>query len=315
LETATNYAIDRRNLRQARSSFLTDSIAVKDSNVAAAFIIFGGALAIIFALLLVQTTPILFKIAMSGAGAMLVYLGISGIRLVRTLEKLQKTDIADAPDGLNLIQGTWTAEKNALTSPITKTKCVFYEVDLQEWVSEGKTSEWVTVATFSRGTPALLADATGYLAFDLENSSTALSGGNKRYYALDSEGELALSKSPQGEDLIRYAASNPYEFDPSTVGVQVGDPTKREWEIFKGSELSFIELTIPTTGGFAVGRVIGTGKTFNGKPVKAMVYDKKSRLLVFRGETAAAFEHRTSKNDYFLLIIGVALVIFGLMAA
>jgi hypothetical protein len=302
-------------LAQANSTFLTDDLVVKRSNrkiiIAIVFCCLG--IIAIFIAPVLAAIPYGLTIVLLVLGALALYVGVSGFNVLKSVKKLPKVKVNDAQNGLNVIQGSLIAEKNTLKSPLGKKDCIFYQIDLQELIHTKNGSYWSTITTYARGTPSVLTDGTGYIAFDFSNADISLDDEGLRLYALDSEGALALTKSIQGEDLIKYVNSNPYEFDPTTVGVMLGNPTKYEFELFRGTELSFMESIIPAESGFTLGKIVDVKKSFNGKPVKAMIYDQGTGLLAFKNGTEASFEKRKTLEDYVIMGVGVLLVVGALI--
>lgn len=246
-------------------------------------------------------------------GVVIAVWGLQTFSLLKEVEKTQKVKINEATNGLEIVQGTWVGERELLTSPLAKKKCIFYQIELQRLVNSRNGNYWETIATCTKGVPVLLTDGTGYMALDLADAKLDVDRDEVRHYALNSEGELALSSSPQGTDLIRYVESQPYEFDPSTVGVELADTYKFSFHL-RGSEMSLFETTFPADSiGFGMGNVVDTGKSFNGKPVKAMVYDAKHKLLLFNSGTEIAFEHRDRTYAYSALFVGALMIAVSLV--
>jgi hypothetical protein len=309
-------------LIQIRSSFLTDSLIVKRKD--RSFFALGAILFSVVALMMVFGVVALGSGDQSHSlGAGLILILIFGIALIaggwqqfslfKSLEKAPKVKMNDKNSGLGVVQGTWIGEKELLTSPLAKKKCIFYQIELQELHSGGKGGPyWETIATCTRGVPVLLTDGMGYSAPDLSNARLQMNYNYIRHWALNSEDEMAVSTSPQGTDLIRYVESQPYEFDPSTVGVELSDTYKSTIN-FRGSEMSVLESAINAEDlCYAVGNIVDTGKSFNKKPVKAMVYDAKSKILRLGTGTEVAFEHMDKIEAYASFAIGALLIVGSL---
>jgi hypothetical protein len=81
--------------------------------------------------------------------------------------------LADTPEipirsmamGLVEIHGKATGQQTVL-SPVTKTPCLFYKVDIERWVSDKSGGHWSHAATHGDGVGFYLEDATGKVLVD-----------------------------------------------------------------------------------------------------------------------------------------------------
>jgi hypothetical protein len=100
-----------------------------------------------------------------GAGLYLFFKGFRVFREYRVLADTPEMPIRSIPMGLVEIHGKARGEKLA-TSPVTKTPCLFYKVDVERWVKDKNGGHWAHAATDADGVKFYLDDATGKVLVD-----------------------------------------------------------------------------------------------------------------------------------------------------
>lgn len=106
-------------------------------------------------------------VLMMGFGAGL-YSFLKGFRIYREFRILEDTPevpIRGVAMGLTHVRGQALAEET-LTSPVTRTPCVFYKVDIEKWERDRNRSRWRHYATDTRGVRFYLQDPTGKVMVD-----------------------------------------------------------------------------------------------------------------------------------------------------
>lgn len=307
---------NRQDLTQTRSTFLTKEIIV-DRHGGSTF----GKVPVLLVLFVVTLIglaflgiSILLELVSLIFGVLFIIAGWLEFSLLQTIEDIPTAKIAGAAEGLNEIQGLIVSENNKpLESPLSKQPCVFYQIELQELRRNKNNTYWVTTARFGKGIPALLTDKTGYLAVDIANADMT-HGSSTRRYVVDQQNKIITSRQKEGKELYNYIKNAPNTLDISNIGIYVSETYEYKLTLF-GSELSLLETPILINQNeFALGRVIGLGKTLNGIPVKAMVYDKNTKRFSLRTESKNTLETADKILTYVSLGLGILLLIIGIVS-
>jgi hypothetical protein len=303
-----------------RSSFLSSS-AIDSKHSRSIFgwfhIIFIGFLISIY---IVARTGMLLIIGVVGLifGILFIINGWAEFSLLQTLEDIPTTGIGSAAEGLCEVNGTFVSDKgDALTSPILKKKCIYYQIDVQYYYQSKNSSGWRTVAVYGKGAPALLTDKTGYLAVDLADADLNFDP-EGRYFLSDKSNKEIRTSEQLGRDLIKYVMTCKDDCDISTLGVYPDLNGTRltntlKDDLFGGAELCVVESIIPVDMNFfAVGRVATSVATLNDQPIKMMVYDPHSKLLSVRQEGKDRIVKKDKTYTYLSFGLGVPLLLLGL---
>ena len=313
-------------LIKTRSTFLTPEVIINRSGLSRIGVfgiftfLFISAILIGLVIVTVKTNAQLlytFGLVFILCGAGLVLAGWLQFSLLQKIEDIPEAKIEGAAEGLNNLQGLLVAESGTgLISPIAKTECVFYQVELQGLVHTRNGSYWDTLALYSQGTPTLLTDNTGYLALDLPNAIIDRGAiGGRRFFVVDDQDREIFTSSKEGKDLMNYIQTSPEKFDPATVGVTLSGDYKDRLALF-GEQLSILESCIITKqGAFVMGRTTGSLGEKDGKVVKAMVYDASTKLLSVSFESKENLEKRDRNLVYSAFIFGLLFLIAGIWIA
>jgi len=128
---------------------------------------------------------------------------IFGIRAVRNYNLIKETPTSmsvDVEEGLTEVKGTISPVPGGdLVSPIGRVPCVRYEALIQERVSSGKHSRWVTRYSDARGESFLVTDASGLTKVDAKGADLKM----KRTYSEVTSGLSGMSDRA-GEVLDRH---------------------------------------------------------------------------------------------------------------
>ena len=247
-------------------------------------------------------------------GVLFIIAGWLEFSLLQTIEAIPISKIEGAAEGLNEIQGRLIPENgDPLTSPMSKQKCVSYKMELQKYVRDSNVnvSYWQTISTVTEGVPTLIEDETGYLTIDFSKSDFSCFK-QTFFYAEDSNKKIIFDNSPLGQNLIQTFNAKKANFNPLEIGVTLSNSPNLTTKLY-GHELAINEVIIPFDQKiFAMGRVINTHKTFNGKPVKQLTRDSSTGVLSIRIEGKRAIEKKDKTLAYLSLTFGAILLITGL---
>ena len=100
-----------------------------------------------------------------GAGIYLFFKGFRIFRKYRVLADTPEIPIRSVPMGLVEIHGKARGDQ-LVTSPVTKTPCLFYKVDVERWVKDKNGGHWAHAATNADGVNFYLEDGTGKVLVD-----------------------------------------------------------------------------------------------------------------------------------------------------
>jgi len=101
----------------------------------------------------------------SAAGLWAFFKGFRVLREYKLLEDTPRIPIRSIPMGFIHIRGKAESEQ-ALSSPLTRTPCCFYKVEIDEWKSSGDSHSWQHCCTDMDGYRFYLADDTGKVLID-----------------------------------------------------------------------------------------------------------------------------------------------------
>jgi hypothetical protein len=100
-----------------------------------------------------------------GAGLFFFFKGFRIYREYRVLLDTPEIPIRSIPMGLVEIHGKARVEQT-VTSPVTRTPCCFYKVDIERWIRDKNGGHWSHAATDADGARFYLEDGTGKVLVD-----------------------------------------------------------------------------------------------------------------------------------------------------
>lgn len=100
-----------------------------------------------------------------GAGVYWFFQGFRIYREFRVLEDTPEIPIRSVAMGLVHVHGKAQGD-HLVNSPVTKTPCYFYKVDIERWVSSKNGGHWAHYKTDADGAPFYLEDASGRVLID-----------------------------------------------------------------------------------------------------------------------------------------------------
>jgi hypothetical protein len=121
----------------------------------------------------------LFLVMGLGAGLYSFFKGFRVYREFRVVEDTPEIPIRSIPMGLVHIHGTASGEQS-VASPVTRTPCFFYKVDIEKWETHEKSSGWSHYRTDADGVKFYLQDATGKVLVDAHQAEYDLVKGGVR---------------------------------------------------------------------------------------------------------------------------------------
>jgi hypothetical protein len=104
-----------------------------------------------------------------GAGLFWFFKGFRVYREYRVLADTPKVPIRSMAMGLVEIHGQAKGQQTVL-SPVTKTPCFFYKVDIEKWVQDKNGGHWSHAATDADGVRFYLEDETGKVLVDAQGA-------------------------------------------------------------------------------------------------------------------------------------------------
>jgi hypothetical protein len=153
-----------------------------------------------------------------GAGLVFFFKGFRVYREYRVLLDTPEIPIRSIPMGLVEIHGKARAEQT-VASPVTRTPCCFYKVDIERWVRDKNGGHWSHAATDADGVRFYLEDGTGKVLVDahgaecdlIQTAKVETGGGIGRFAGRWLRGKddpkLATGSMASGTDLFVYAQS------------------------------------------------------------------------------------------------------------
>jgi hypothetical protein len=153
-----------------------------------------------------------------GAGLFWFFKGFRVYREYRVLADTPEIPIRSIPMGLVEIHGKAKGEQ-IVTSPVTKTPCLFYKVDIERWVKDKDGGHWAHAKTDADGVKFYLEDGTGKVLVDAHGAEydllqtakleTGRGLGRSLGRALWGKGDPALTTGAAATDaeLFAYAQS------------------------------------------------------------------------------------------------------------
>lgn len=239
--------------------------------------------------------------------------------LLQTVEDIPTAKIGSSAEGLNELNGSFVSDSGSLlTSPITKQKCVYYQIDLQYYYSSKNSSGYITVASYGYGLPALLSDDTGYMAIDLADADLDYVT-EGRWFLEDKSGDYVKMGEQTGKSVITYVNTCKDDCDISSLGLSADTSGSRLKDasfkdtLFGGNALYIVESIIPSASTFfAMGRVKTAEKMIKSKPVKMLTYDPGSKLFSVREESKEKIVSQDKTYTYLSFGLGFILFMVGL---
>jgi hypothetical protein len=153
-----------------------------------------------------------------GAGLFWFIKGFRVYREYRVLADTPEIPIRSVAMGLVEIHGKAAGQPTVL-SPVTKTPCFFYKVDIERWVRDKNGGHWSHAATQAEGARFYLEDTTGKVLVDAHGAEydliqtakcetgRGMGGSLGRLFGGSRDSSLATGSGVSDADLLNYAES------------------------------------------------------------------------------------------------------------
>lgn len=136
-------------------------------------------------------------------GVWMFFKGFRVFREYKVVEDTPRINIRSIAMGLVHIRGKAEVEPPIL-SPVSRTPCCFYKVEIEQWKSEGKSHAWKHVRTDLDGSKFFLADDTGKVLVDAQSSEIDVPVTAER--VVDSSRPSLAASGASDAEVLQYVA-------------------------------------------------------------------------------------------------------------
>jgi hypothetical protein len=133
-----------------------------------------------------------------GGGLYTFFRGFKVYREFRIVEDTPQIPLRSVPMGLVNVHGKAVGD-GAMPSPVTRSPCYFYKVEIEKWHQEQKSSGWKHVRTDTDGVPFFLEDPSGRLLVDARGAELDLTKSCVHEVPSTNSSSFATD-----EDLLKY---------------------------------------------------------------------------------------------------------------
>jgi hypothetical protein len=135
------------------------------------------------------------------AGVWMFFKGFRVFREYKVVEDTPRINIRSIAMGLVHIRGKAQVEPPIL-SPVSKTPCCFYKVEIEEWKPEGKSHAWKHIRTDLDGSKFSLADSTGQVLVDAHSAEMDVPLTAER--VVDSQRPSSAASGASDAEVLQY---------------------------------------------------------------------------------------------------------------
>jgi hypothetical protein len=136
-------------------------------------------------------------------GVWMFFKGFRVFREYKVVEDTPRIHIRSMAMGLVHIRGNAQVEPPIL-SPVSKTPCCFYKVEIEQWKSEGKSHAWKHIRTDLDGSKFFLVDDTGKVLVDAQSSEMDVPMTAER--VVDSVHMSSVASGATDSELLQYVS-------------------------------------------------------------------------------------------------------------
>jgi hypothetical protein len=138
-----------------------------------------------------------------GAGIWIFFKGFREFRKYRVLADTPEIPIRSMPMGLVEIHGQAVEAADLLSSPVTRTSCCLYKVDIERWKrnEKGSGGHWVHHRTDIQGLPFYLQDASGKVLVQPQEAELDLPCNARREVG---SGGMGMGGGASDQELLQY---------------------------------------------------------------------------------------------------------------
>jgi len=137
------------------------------------------------------------------AGLWSFFKGFRVMREYKVIEDTPRIPIRSVPMGFVHIRGQAQSEK-VLSSPISRTSCCFYKVEIDQWKSSGKSHSWQNVCTDMDGFRFYVTDSTGKVLVDAHAAEYDLPLVATRVVDSNQNAATPSAGATSDSDLLKY---------------------------------------------------------------------------------------------------------------
>jgi len=141
-----------------------------------------------------------------GAGLFLFFKGFRVYREYRVLADTPEMPIRSIPMGLVEVHGKAKGEQ-LVDSPVTKTPCFFYKVDIERWVKDKDGGHWAHAKTHADGVKFYLEDMTGKVLVDAHGAEYDIIQTARRETGRGASGSLRRTLFGAGDPTLTTGSS------------------------------------------------------------------------------------------------------------
>ncbi len=134
-------------------------------------------------------------------GLWMFFKGFRVFREYKVVEDTPRINIRSVAMGLVHIRGMATVGTTIL-SPVSKTPCCFYKVEIEQWKSEGKSHAWKHIRTDLDGSKFMLADGTGEVLVDAHSAEMDVAMNAERI--VDSQRPSMAASGASDAEVLQY---------------------------------------------------------------------------------------------------------------
>jgi hypothetical protein len=159
-----------------------------------------------------------------GLGAYLFYKGFRNYREYKVLEDTPRMPIRSLSMGFAHIRGK-AESASLLTSPLSKTPCCFYRVEIDQWKSHNRGASWEHLCTDADGNQFYVADDTGRVLVDAHAAEYDLQPTQERLVS-----SASAQAGSSDSDLLNYVTYAQTHHLTDTVSQYLGHKLDQKLE-------------------------------------------------------------------------------------
>jgi len=138
-----------------------------------------------------------------GAGLLVFYRGFRQFREYKLVSDTPRINIRSVPMGFVHVRGK-AEPSTILTSPVSKTPCCFYRVEIEHWKREDRGGSWQHWCTDADGYKFYISDGTGRILVDAHSAEYDLPQVIERKVNSENPGSMLSSGGASDADLLSY---------------------------------------------------------------------------------------------------------------
>lgn len=230
-------------------------------------------------------------------GGFLLKAGVKNLHFYNKIKNLPTSKIKSLAAGEVEIKGTVLAnEKDPLLSPITKVKCVSYNLKVYQYVKKGKHSGWELFHQKTRSRPFYLSDETGHILVNPEGAEIS----NDTFSRTELNELLPEIRRERGEIENPSLSTNPIK----RIFTQIIPGRFRYDEIYIPEEEQIYIM------GYTLENKSATNNT---RAQRLMIGKKEGKEYIITDEKEEEVQKKYIFNVVVLFLVGLFLIFFGII--